>query len=148
MSSQKSVSPLRINLHGSRILATFILLSHGGAIILSLVSLALWLGALLSVGIGCSLVYLLKRHGLLSGADTITVLVWDSNDEWLVITQDGGEHRVFLQEPIYLQAWIVILNFTINNRRRPIIILPDVLDRESFRQLRVRLQLIHHISPR
>jgi hypothetical protein len=148
MSSQKSVVPLRINLRGSRILAGFIMLSHGGAIVLSLASLPLWIGTLFSAGIVYSLVYLLKRHGLLRGPNAITILVWDSNDEWLIITEDGKEYHATLQKPVYLHARIVILNFIVNNRHRPIILLPDVLDRESFRRLRVRLQLEQYKASR
>jgi len=141
MSSQRSVTSLRINLRRSRILAGFILVSHGGAIVLSLVSLPLWQGTVLSLVIVLSLIYLLKRHGLLPGADTITCLMWDNNNDWLVITRSGKEYHASLQRPVYLQVRVVILNFKINKRRRPIIILPDMVDRESFRQLRVRLQL-------
>ena len=95
----------------------------------------------MSAGMGVSLVYLLRRHGLLPDANTIVLMAWGSNNEWLVVTRDGREFSASLQKPIYLQAWIVILIFILNDQRRPIIILPDALDRDSFRRLRVRLQL-------
>jgi toxin CptA len=141
MSSRKSVTPLRINLRRSHILAGFILVFHGGAIVLSLVSLPLWQGSALAVATAMSLGYLLRRHGLLPGADTITLLIYDNNKDWLVITRAGTQYQASLQQPVYLQAWVVILNFRIDNRRRPIIILPDMIDPESFRRLRVSLQL-------
>ena len=141
MSLQKFVSPLRIKLHSSRILGSFIIASHCGALVLSLVSAPLWAGILISAGIIYSLVNSLKRHGLLGDQTAISDLVWDDNNEWLVTTRGGEEQHAQLLLPVYLHTRIVILNFRIHNRRRPLVILPDVLDRESFRKLRVRLQL-------
>ena len=141
MSYQESVVPLRIKPRRSRILTGFIIFTHGGAVPLSLMSLPLWAGLVLSSGIVCSLVYTLNRHVLMHGRNAITDLIWDSNGDWRLLTRDGGNHDARLLKSSYLHARMVVLNFAVDGRNRSVILLSDSLDPETFRKLRVRMQL-------
>lgn len=141
MSLQESVIPLQLRPHRSRWLAGFILFSHGGAILLALISLPLWAALLLSLGIAYSLVYTLNQHVLMRDPDTVSELIWDSNGDWRLIARNGTSINAQLLKSTYLHAKIVILNFVVNSRNRSIILLPDALDPDSFRRLRVRMQL-------
>jgi len=146
MSFQESVAPLRIKLHRSGVLTGFILLAHGGAIILSVLSLPLWTGLLLSLGVVCNLVYTLNRHVLMHGQYAIAELAWAINGDWHLITRDGKRHDAQLLRSTYLHARLVILNFVVDGGKRSIILLPDALDTNTFRRLRVRLQIEQYKS--
>jgi hypothetical protein len=103
------------------------------------------MGALAAIGIVYSLVYSLNRHVLMTVDDAITELTWESNGEWLVVMRNGTRLSAQLLQSAYLHARLVILNFALNGRNRSVILLPDTLDPDTFRRLRVRLQL-HHIK--
>ena len=145
MSSQESAPTLRIRPRRSAILTGFVIFTHGGAIICLLLSLPFWMGALAAIGIVYSLVYSLNRHVLMTVDDAITELTWESNGEWLVVMRNGTRLSAQLLQSAYLHARLVILNFALNGRNRSVILLPDTLDPDTFRRLRVRLQL-HHIK--
>lgn len=141
MSSQKSVTPLHLKPRRSRLLAGFILATHGGAIVLLLVSLPLWAGLLLSAGVVASLVTTLNRHVLMRGPNAFVELNWDSAGNWSLLDRDGKTHRAHLLRSSYLYVNLVILNFEVNRRNRSIILLPDAIDRDTLRRLRVRLNI-------
>jgi hypothetical protein len=49
-----------------------------------------------------------------------------------------------LHPSTYVHPWLVVLNFRLADRRRlrSLVLLPDTLDADSFRHLRLRLGLI------
>jgi len=110
-------------------------------VILSLLSLPLWAGLVLSAVIVCSLVYALNGHVLMHGRNAITDLIWDSDGDWRLTMRDGKNHQAQLLKSSYLHNRLVILNFTVDSHRRSVILLPDTLDQDTFRRLRVRMQL-------
>lgn len=144
MSSQESAPTLLIRPRRSAILTGFIILTHGLAIACLLVSLPLWVGALAAIGVVYSLVYTLNRHALMTADDAITELAWEGNGDWILVLRNGVRLSAQLLRSAYLHAGLVVLNFVLNGRNRSIILLPDTLDPDTFRWLRVRLQLHHY----
>lgn len=144
MSSQRSVTLLRINRRRSRLLTGFILTTHGGALVLSLISLPLWAGLLLSAGVMTSLVHTLNRHVLLRGPNAFVELNWDGEGNWTLLDRDGKTHRARLLRSTYLHVSLVILNFEVNRRNHSVILLPDAIDKDTLRRLRVRLNIEKH----
>jgi hypothetical protein len=88
--------------------------------------------------------YLRYRRLYWSGDDPDAVrrLVWGPADRVLLTLGSGRRVKVALLPHVFVQHWLVILHLSQNKgRRRHLIVLPDMLDTESFRRLRVRLLL-------
>jgi Membrane-bound toxin component of toxin-antitoxin system len=67
-------------------------------------------------------------------------VVWKRNNEWII--NDGKADEAVLLSTSMVFPWLTILNFKLKNLRpKSIIIFPDNLDKEVFRQLRVRLKV-------
>lgn len=102
------------------------------------------MGLLISVGVVYSLGNALKQHVLMHGQNSITELIWDINGKWRLLAQDGKRLNVRLLGSTYLHTRIVVLNFDVDGSKRSFILLPDALDPDTFRKLRVRLQIEKH----
>jgi len=67
-------------------------------------------------------------------------LIWEADGEWQLLFENGNEYTGQLRPDSYVSTLLVILRF---QRERggqcSVVILPDMLDAESFRRLRVRL---------
>jgi toxin CptA len=139
MSSTRYVKPLTLKPEPSRILGTLLLLGHGGALLL-LFPLALPLMAKLFIA---AVLLLSLRHNWrqqAGGAGKIHSLHWKSDGDWLLITAAGEQLDAELQVSSYAHPSLVVLNFHLPGPRRShsVVLFPDALDRETFRQLRVR----------
>ncbi len=139
MSSRQYAPPLRIKLQSSHLLSTFIISSH------ILTFSVLWFLPVHSVFILLSLPVLiastyrsLKKHTF--EKHRIHEVIHDSDGDWKLFI--GGKKEVYadLQADSYRHPFISILNFkTEDKEKHTVILLPDNVDRESFRQLRVLL---------
>ena len=139
MSSRQYAPPLRINLKPSRLLATFIISTHMLTLgvlwlsplhhaINSLLTLLLFISAFLSLK-----QYVLESH-------RIQEIIHDSDGDWKLIIGDDKEIYAELQSNSYRHPFISILNFKTEDKEKySAILLPDNVDRESFRRLRVLL---------
>jgi len=68
-------------------------------------------------------------------------LVWEVDDDWTLWCNDSTELVGQLRPDSYESIWLVILRLQLQQGgRRTVVILPDMLDRQSFRRLRVRLR--------
>jgi hypothetical protein len=142
MSSTAFATPLNLELRPSRRLAGFLLAAHGGALaLLPFTSLPLW--AMITVGLAvlASLTRLLPRFATLGHPDAVTRLVWPAGDEWQLSSRGGQQDSGVLLPGAYVHPSLVILPFRTGRGRRSVPILPDMLDADSFRRLRVRLGL-------
>jgi hypothetical protein len=102
------------------------------------VSMALRLG--LAVVIVISFIWQWRRTRLNDPA-RIHRLVWEADDDWTLWCNDSTELVGQLRPESYESTWLVILRLQLQQGgRRTIVILPDMLDRQSFRRLRVRLR--------
>ncbi len=136
-------APLNLELGRSRVLAALLMLAHSGALaLLALLPLAWWVRMLLAGALLCSLWLTLNRHALRRGKRAITRLLWESDESWLLQGADGKERRARLKPGSYVSPRLVILNFDAGRRPCSVVLLPDAVEAESLRKLRLRLQTL------
>lgn len=77
------------------------------------------------------------------GRGAVRRLQWQADGSWLLDDAYGYSHAARLLPSSYLHPRLVLLNFRLeeNGRRRYVLLLPDSLDSESLRRLRVRLRI-------
>ncbi len=147
--SQKSV-PLHLELRPSRILAALLLAVHGGAAGCVLIVPLPWPMHMVLVGaVLFSLYRTASRRALLASHRAVTRLVWDELGEWVVVFGNGDELPAHLLPDSFVSPLGVVLNLAslVPPGRYAVVILPDSLDRNSFRRLRVRLRLEGVMEP-
>jgi hypothetical protein len=67
-------------------------------------------------------------------------LVWEEGNRWRLTLRSGHETGASLRPFVFLQPWLVILHFRRDDGRASrLVLLPDMLDEDSCRRLRVRL---------
>ncbi|MDH5189835.1 MAG: hypothetical protein OEW89_01145 [Gammaproteobacteria bacterium] len=139
MSSRQYAPPLRINLKPSRLLSTFIISTHTLTLgVLWLSPLQFAINSLLTLVLIISAFLSLKRHVFEN--HRIQEIIHDSDRDWQLIIGDSKEVYAELQANSYRHPFISILNFKTEDKERySAILLPDNVDRESFRRLRVLL---------
>jgi len=141
---KKTVPTLRLTPQKSIVLLSFILIAHTGAMgVILLLPLELWMQLFISLVVIISLIQALRTHILRANGSTIKSAEWDSEGEWRLFTVNGDELAAQLKASSYVQPWFIVLNFSINRfGRRNVILLPDSVDPELLRHLRVRLKLL------
>ena len=81
-----------------------------------------------------------RRDVLRRDRDAIASFIWEGGNSWRLILRSGDEIGGVLRPFVFLQAWLVILHFRRDDGRTArLVLLPDMLDGETFRRLRVRL---------
>lgn len=153
MSSQKYASPLRFKIVPSRLLITILSVLHLGAIGLLLpASLPLWAIVVSCLPITVSLLVTWSRAGWITSRLSLSAIwpkfaeaVWDEVDQWHLFDEQQQEYPAILLPSTYVSARIVVINLRLENkawycRHRAIVLLPDNIDAESFRRLRIRLR--------
>lgn len=130
-------------LRPSRYLAALLVMAHGAALA-ALFPLALpaWTKAALSLVILISLIYHSRRDAMLTSGMAVTALLLEQ-DKVVLTLRDGGQLTGQMLRDSLVTPCLVVLNILPQGARlaRSVVILPDSLDAESFRQLRVRLKL-------
>ena len=135
-SLKKSVPALQIRLRPSHKLLAFILVTHGGALLLLFFTpVDLWLHLLLAAAVLSSLYYNWHQHH-----PGYQALYWDSDDQWWLTGQNGDELVAELLPLAYVHPLILVLRFQVQGRARSLVLLPDSADGDLLRQLRVRLK--------
>ncbi|MDX1496638.1 MAG: protein YgfX [Salinisphaeraceae bacterium] len=76
------------------------------------------------------------------GRHAVRRLQWQADGSWLLADEQGEMRPAQLLPSSYLHRRLVILNFRLrkSGRRRNVVLLPDSLDFETLRHLRVRLR--------
>ena len=70
------------------------------------------------------------------------LLIRQDETDWVLEDQKGNITTVSLSPDAYVAAWLIILSFKLpDGKRRPVIILPYMLDKNSFRQLSAYLRM-------
>jgi len=152
MWSEKYANPLNIDLKPSKIALVVVVMVHLGAI-------TALLCASLPIIVKLMLVVLTLASGLYSlcriswnvlpaycrrCVPTITSVCW--GDEFWYLQQDNDAELVAqLQSTSYVSRWLVVVNLKAKelpwySRHISLLFLPDNIDREIFRRLRVRLR--------
>lgn len=135
MSHDAFASPLVLEPRRSRYLHIYLVLIH--ALALAVIAAPLNLSLTLRLAVAVVVVLSFIRH--------ITRLpprrlAWQTDEDWQLLFQDGSERTGQLRPDTYVSPWLVILRFQLEQGGRcSVVILPDMLDPQSFRRLRVRL---------
>lgn len=144
MSSSGYAAPLRLELRRSRRLALYLAVIHAGALALvPLLPLGVPVGALLAALILLCLVRNVSTRVLMRGRRDIVALVWTREGDWRLQERGGRLHVCRLRPGSYVHPGLTVLNFS-GGRRCSVVLLPDSLEPETFRRLRVRLGLHGH----
>lgn len=135
-------SPLVLEPGVSRYLIIYLLVVHSLALVVLAAPLntSLLVRLVLLVVVGISFIWQWRRIRVNDPA-RIVRLVWETDDDWSLYCNDSTELVARLRPQSYESTWLVILHFQLQQGgRRILVILPDMLDRQSFRRLRVRLR--------
>ncbi|NJD05014.1 MAG: hypothetical protein FIA97_00760 [Methylococcaceae bacterium] len=112
---------------------------HGCAAVAALGnSLALESRVVLIVLVLISLALELRRHG---APPRIAAIHVARDGAWRLITAEGREHSVALAACSVSSPWLVWLAWSGSKGRRRLLIFPDSLSTDQFRQLRVALRI-------
>ncbi|MCF6337787.1 MAG: hypothetical protein L3J84_07515 [Gammaproteobacteria bacterium] len=144
MSSTKFAQPLRLQPEASRILVGLLTAGHLGAIaVLFPLDLSMMTKIGIAVVLLVSLTIAIRKQPGRIGEGGVQILTWQTDDEWVLETADGTQIKASLHESTYVHPWLVVLNFRRENQRSLLTftLAPDALDKETFRELRVRLKV-------
>lgn len=115
---------------------------YGGAVaVLILLVMPLWVEIPLVIIVLVNFSITLRKHVLRAGNWEIVEILWDKQGRWYIAGKDGFMNTCKLMPSTYVSTWLVILNFKGNDGRKSVILFRDALDSETFRELRVRLNL-------
>lgn len=146
MSSPRFAEPLYLQIKPSRLLAGFLVLGHAtAAVALAYIDLPPSVRLLLGLMIAASLYRNLRVHVLLNAPRSLLRLVWEASGKWRVWDAYGREHPASLAPDFYVHPRLVILSLKLEGMgRRAVLLLPDSLDSDALRRLRVRLKAVRH----
>ena len=132
----------QFKLQPSRYLAAVLVVVHGSALaVLFPLTLPVWARTALAIVILFSLAYHLRRDALLSSRIAVMALLLE--EEQAVLTLRGGDQLAGqVLRTTLVTPFLTVLNVRPQGARlaRSVVILPDSMDAETFRQLRVRLK--------
>lgn len=134
---------LRLSLKASPYLATGLTLGHLAALgCVLIVPLALWLKLLLSGTLVASLIHTLTLHAWRIRASSVIALQCDRDGLALIQMRSGEEREAQVLGSSFVASYLTIVLFKPNTSRRvrALLVLPDMLEAELFRQLRVWLK--------
>lgn len=130
------------NLYPSRLLFVLMLIVYSLAIFICFVIFKpIWLSLLLSALLICALVYYVCRDvALLLPSSYIKLRA--EGDSMILVTRNGNEITAQLARDSLVTSALTILNLlpTGLQRVRSVVILPDSMDKEAFREIRVQLK--------
>ena len=124
-------------------MTVWLVLTHGLALLVLVVT---GIHALPGVVISAAMLVFLYRaytlHARRSHPAAIRRLVWKAGSECLLTLHSGEQQTAMLQQRVFVMPWLVILHIkSPAGRSCHIALLPDMLDHEVFRRLRVRLTI-------
>ena len=143
MSSNTYAAPLALEIAPSVPFALMLACAHGGVVmVLAMLPLPGWMLWVLTVCVVAHAVYSIRRHALLHDAKSVVRVLWDAQDQWTLTRRDGTECSAKLLPGSYLHPTLTVLNYKVSNwYRTSVVILPQRVDAEDFRKLRVRMML-------
>lgn len=130
-----------VALKPSRALATILLVAHAASgIVLAILPLPIWLKLVGIVVIAIAAWYYVRQYGLLNTRSAVRELRLLSDGKLDVLRDDWQSARLVSEQ--FIHPMLTIIRCHTESSRWPIaiLILPDMLDAESFRALRVRLK--------
>ena len=148
MSSSGFANALVVQLKPSRILSAVLTLQHLVALPIVLLLQVSWPVVGLVCGLVClSLYRTVSRYALLCGRCSIIEFVWDGGALIRVKDLELTESEAILDEQYYVHPNLMILNLKLRSGGyRTLILCSDSADRDTLRQLRVKLLLSQRAS--
>ncbi|HSS46433.1 MAG TPA: protein YgfX [Burkholderiales bacterium] len=134
---------LDIRLKPSGYLILWLGATHAIALGLFLVlSLPVWPKLVATLFFCISLVFCLKRHAWLTAPSSIIALEIKEDCTCVIETRSGKRLDCILLPTSYVSASLTVLNFKANGERlaRHAVLLPDAINPEDFRKLRILLR--------
>lgn len=143
-SSIAYATPLGLELAPSRRLAVFLALAHAGAVLLlPMTTLPVWADLVLAVPVAWSAWVTLRRYALLRASASVLGLRQGREGVWHLRLRDGREVEARLARGAFVHPALVVLSFRVPHAWRSwgVPILPDMVDADTHRRLRVRLRM-------
>ena len=134
---------LHISLNPSRLLAFILIVAHVCAIGLILtIGLPQWVTLAAAVGLVIQCMIVVYREALLRGGKPIIALEVTSDHGINIKTRRGGWQEGEVLGSTYVTPYLTIMNLRLSGERlaRHVTLLPDSLDGDDFRRLRVWLK--------
>lgn len=122
-------------------MTVWLVLTHGLALlILALIGAPVLLSVILVAAILVSLYRSYQLHARRNHSDAICRVVWEAGAECQLTWRSGKQLPARLQPRAFVMPWLVVLYLKVPARKSYwLALFPDMLDREVFRRLRVRL---------
>lgn len=142
MSPQRFAEPLYLQPRPSLLLAGFFILGYAtAAVALAYIDMSPAVRILLGLMLAVSLYRNLRVYVLLNSPRSLLKLVWDASGKWRAWDGFGREHEATLTPDYFVHPKLVIFSLKLEGLgRRAVLLLPDSLDSEVLRRLRVRLR--------
>lgn len=132
-----------IELKPSKLAGGVMLLIHLAALAIFLwIDVAIWIALLLTLLVLISLVDVFRHVVLRRAGGAITAIELDSDSNMKLIYRSGRQSRVSRVHTAYINPIVSLLAVAVEGRHFPqkLVIPFDAVDKEEFRQLRVRLR--------
>lgn len=134
----------KFNLKTSFLLSCFYILIHAGAIIILFwLTIPLWLKIFLFIACVASFIYIITLQAWRINPKAIICCWPENNKNWLLQDRRGNVFAMQLLGSSICTVHFVLLNFkSVANKWlwRSVVILPDAMDKDDFRKLRVLLR--------
>ena len=132
-----------LELGPSRAMAVWLLLVHLAPLsLLPAMPLPAWLNLLIISAACYSLLDAWPRLARRSHPDAVHRVIWKDAQHCQLTLVSGRQLDIELATSAFILPWLVVLHFKTTHRRyRYLPVLPDMLDEDVFRKLRVRLRI-------
>lgn len=140
---RKYATPLLLEPGPSGTLRAWLVLCHVVAIILlPFMSLPWWAGLILMTAVLFSLWRAMRMHISMVHPNAVCAVEWLEAHVCRLRLASGRDIRARLLPQVFMLPWLVIMHFRSDGGRvHHLVLLPDMLEREVFRRLRVRLMI-------
>ena len=141
--SGKYATPLFLEVRPSRLMAAWLLLVTVAALlVLWLMPIPGWLTLLLTFAVLPGLLMAWRKQVRRCHPDAVCSLVWGEGRQCRLTLHSGQQQVVELASRAFILPWLVIVYFESPLwRPQQLVLLPDMLDADVFRRLRVRLKI-------
>jgi hypothetical protein len=102
----------------------------------------LWLKLCASALLGGYLVWQIRQHLLRNTRSAVKEVLYEPGEGWWLVEGNGVKRQVRLSPQSFVSPWVVVLSFSAGawSMPRSLVLLPDNLDREVARKLRILLR--------
>jgi hypothetical protein len=141
--SRKYATPLRLEIRPSRTLGYWVSMAYSlPLLLLPFLQLPGWLNLVLLMLLTGGFIRTWRSQVLLLHQDAVQSLHWGEEKHCLLGLRSGSQQQKVLCNQVFLMPWLVILYFNKTGfGKDSLLLLPDMVDPETFRKLRIRLQL-------